>query len=157
MSDSPDQFDRNTKAMLDLAIAQLDRLGKLFASKMVWKVIFATPGPNNQLPDTEYYAVGRLRGAYTIGDAPISEASRWDGGPLDGDGRGESVHAALEAQIMEGELKRAYYLNNDVAYGYIVHWGGGRMPSPRRYIFDQAQEAVQIQALQEALPEAMAA
>ena len=157
MSDTAAEFERKTKAMIDLALGQLDLIGKLFASKIIFQVVYNTPGPNNQLPETEYIAVGRLRGGYHLWEAQAYMASRWEGGPYDEDGHGETVAAALHDEIMSAPMQPVYYLNNDVAYGYIVHYGGGRMPYPRPWRDIAASEANQIVALREATAEAMAA
>lgn len=136
MSDDLATFMAKTKAMLAKASSRMERISKVYEVKMVRLVVSTTPGPNLQLPETEYYAVGRLRGGYTWDTEPHEIASRWEGGPLDEDGFGEVTWGRIEAEIMSRPLLPVAYLNNDVAYGYIVHWGGGRMPIARTWVDD---------------------
>lgn len=154
MSDDPATFMAKTRAMLERAGAQTEQIAKVYTAKMVRIVVETTPGPNLQLPETEYYAVGRLRGAYTFHPTPIEVASRWEGGPLDEDGLGEVTWGRIQGEIMDQPLRPVAYLNNDVAYGYLVHYGGGRMPiaRPWRDIAMLSQEV----AAQEARLEVMA-
>lgn len=157
MSDDLATFLSKTDAMLALADRQVTQIGKVYEVKMIKLVVTTTPGPNLQLPETEYYAVGRLRGGYTFDTSPVPVAARWDGGPYDPDGLGEVTWGRLEAQVLDQPLHGVAYLNNDVAYAYHVHYGRAGPPyfMPARPYRDDARLSQELLA-QEARLEVMA-
>lgn len=132
MSDAPNVFMHKLDAMFDDLEAQLDEVCKVWILKMAWAIIDTTPGPNLQLPDTEYYATGRLRGSFTYGWADKGIATRWDDGPYTE--HGEDTYAAIEASVRSRPIAAVSWLQSDVAYGDIVHEGKGRMPYARPWV-----------------------
>jgi hypothetical protein len=139
MSDSPNTFFSKLDAMFDNVEEQLDEVCKVWILKMAWAIIDTTPGPNLQLPDTEYYATGRLRGSFRYGWNDIGRATRWDDGPYTE--HGEDTYAAIEAAVRSRPIAALSWLQSDVAYGDIVHEGKGRMPYPRPWVQNVAQDS----------------
>lgn len=154
MSDSLSEFRAKTRAMFAQVNEQIEAIGKEYVLRMSWSVIETTPGPNLQLPETEYIATGRLRAGFTISTAQVETASRWEGGPYTE--HGDDTLAAIESYLAEGPLPPFLYLNNDVAYGYIVWHGIGRMPVARPWTAVAASPTNQEVAATEARLEVMA-
>lgn len=133
MSDDPAAMLAKIDVMFDEAQRRVDKTVRLFFKKMAWQVIRSTPGPGNQFPQTtEYIATGRLIGAWYADVEPHLVSARYDGGPYSDDGR--DTFAQIEAWIADRPLPPAIYLNNDVAYGYLVYFGLGRHKIPRPWV-----------------------
>ena len=129
MSDDFDTFMRKVDAMIDRALDFTDLVTVLYIRNVSAEVIFTTPGPNLQWPETtEYIAVGRLRGGWQWGTTPLATASRWKGGPYTE--HGDETLSAIEAAV--GKSPPAVsYLFNDVAYGYLIQEALGRHSAER--------------------------
>lgn len=133
MSDSPAEFERKMMAMFDLAVEQVEEIGVRYVLHFAAELIDTTPGPNLQYPhDTEYIATGRLRAGWSYDTTAITVASRWEGGPYTE--HGEDTLAAIEAGLRSGPLPSVLFLQNDVAYGHIVHEGLGRHTIDRPWV-----------------------
>lgn len=133
----------------------LDRIVHLYVIKIAARLIYTTPGPNLQWPDTtEYIATGRLRGGWKIAEAPLGDASRWDGGPYTE--HGDDTLAAIEADF-RGWNGPVVYLVNDVAYGYLIQEALGRHRKERPgrnwvKVLPHWQQRLLDEAMQEARP-----
>jgi hypothetical protein len=139
VSDDFDQFMRDTNAMFDRVEDQVEKIHHIFILKMAWRVIDTTPGFGNQDPaDTPYIPTGQLRGGWNLQSEPGGETSKYDGGPRSD--YGVETMARVSAQLDRFELKGDLYLVNDIAYGYIVHWGLGRHKNRRRWVEEAANK-----------------
>lgn len=129
MSDDFAEFMRKVDKMIDRAIGYVDLVTVLYIRNVSAEVIFTTPGPNLQWPETtEYIAQGRLRGAWRWSTQPLDIAGRWDGGPYTE--HGDETLSAIEAAV--GQHPPAVsYLVNDVAYGYLIQEALGRHSAER--------------------------
>lgn len=142
MSDSLADFMRKTDAMFDKAEQQTEEIARRWVMKLATLVVTTTPGPNRQLPWTEYIATGRLTGGWTYDLERLSVAHKWDGGPYSDDGA--EPLAEIYASVYGGPLPAVAYLNNNVAYGIIVHDGLGRMPVDRPWVGNAAGQAERL-------------
>jgi hypothetical protein len=142
MSDSLADFQRKTDAMFDKAIGQQEEIARRYVMKLATLVVKSTPGPNLQLPWTEYIATGRLRAGWSYDLERVSVAHKWESGPYSD--TGDEALAEIRAAVFGGPLPAVAYLNNDVAYGIIVHDGLGRMPVDRPWVGDTAGEAERL-------------
>lgn len=134
MSDDPAAFREKTQRMIEANKIHLDRLGRSYVLHLAAALIDTTPGPNLQLPDTEYQATGQLRDSWSWGTIPQNVAYRWnDGGKYDD--YGARAMGEIEAAVAGAlHMPAVSYLQNDTAYGFIVHEGGGRMPEARPWV-----------------------
>lgn len=153
MTDSPAQYAAKVDAMIAKAKHQINDTAREYVLTLAWQAIDTTPGPNLQLPETEYIAVGRLRGGWYASSVKVEIASRYEGGPYTE--HGDDTLAAIAAFLGDGPLPPMVYLNNDVAYGYIVWHGIGRMPFPRPWTKTVASPNNQELAARKARLEAM--
>lgn len=141
MSDSLAEFRAKNRRQFNEAGQRLENFGKSYIIHLAAGLIDTTPGPNLQLPETEYIATGQLRDSWSWGTTAQNEAHRWnDGGEYDD--YGARAFGEIQAAVLGVErLPAVSYLQSDVAYGYIVHEGLGRMPHPRPWAQEVAQDA----------------
>jgi hypothetical protein len=141
MSDDPAAFRAKTKRQFEQAGNHLDGIGRAFIMNLAAALIDSTPGPNLQLADTEYIATGQLRDGWSWGLAAQNEAHRWnDGGSYDD--YGSRAFGEIQSAVAGAfRLPAISYLQNDNAYGYIVHEGLGRMPVARPWVTSVAKDA----------------
>lgn len=141
MSDSREEFRAKNSRQFDQARARLENVGKSYIVHLAAALIDTTPGPNLQLADTEYIATGQLRDGWSWGVVAKNEAHRWnDDGEYDD--YGSRAFGEIEASVKASRrLPAISYLQNDVAYGYIVHEGLGRMPVARPWTQEVANDA----------------
>lgn len=131
MADTPEAFRAKTDAMFAAAEKHIRSVGVAFITNVAADLIEHTPGPNLQLPETDYIATGQLRDAWNWSLTPANEAFRWNDGGIYDD-YGARAFEVIQEQLYDmAALPAISYLQNDVAYGFIVHEGIGRMPYPR--------------------------
>lgn len=160
MSDNPAEFQRKTDAMFAHFERQLVNIAMTFIAKVAWQVLDTTPGPGLQYPpDTSYIATGRLRAAWHIALAPLGHVTRYTGGPYTD--TGDETLTAIEGALSPfragrlRDLPHVLYLVNDVAYGYVVHWGLGNHSISRPWVENAARDEPPL-AMAEAIAETMA-
>ncbi len=152
MSDDYGQFLRGVDQMFDRFEDQVEKIHHIFIRKAAWRVIDTTPGFGNQDPsDTPYVPTGRLRGGWNFQRQPGGDTARYDGGPYSD--YGIETFARISSQIDSFDMRGEAYLVNDVAYGYIVHWGLGRHANKRRWVEEAANQGQAF--LDEAVQEVM--
>ena len=127
MSDNAAEFRRKTDAMFRRTRHQVHEIGLTFAGLIMEDAVVLTRGPGNQIPEnTSYDATGRLRAGWNWLSAPLGVASRWTGGPYDEAEYGSETVEKLRQELHTTQMGGHLYLGNDVAYGWEVHYGGGR-------------------------------
>lgn len=149
MSDTLAQFRSKSAAMFKKAEDGLVGVAKEFEIVLAEKLIDATPGFGNQYPsDTRYIPTGRLRGGWFWSTDQIAVAARYEGGPYSDYGAETKAHIA--SQIRSADLQTLSYLQNDVAYGHVVHEGLGNHTIARPWVTMAGTLESQHEALAEA-------
>lgn len=146
--DSEADFERKTRLMFERVKDHFREVSIRFVVRIAERLVEDTPGFGNQFPeDTRYIPTGRLRGGYSFGPTKLNTAGRWEGGPY-------SDYGAETVDRIEASLRasgpRSGFINNDVAYGYIVREGLGNHVVPRDFL-RCANPTTQKNALAEAL------
>lgn len=141
MVDSPGDFRMKTRAMFAAADKHIRDVGVAFITSVAADLIENTPGPNLQLADTEYIATGQLRDGWGWSMVAANEAFRWNDGGVYDDYGTRAFGAIQEGLAGASELPAISYLQNDVAYGFIVHEGIGRMPYARPWVREVGDRA----------------
>jgi len=108
------------RKMFEEAEEDIRDITEIYVDNVVEDMVKNTPGPGNQWPETEYIAVGRLRGGWVGGDNPPSTVGRMIGGPLDEDG-----DATVSAVMATFTLDGTWSVWNEVGYSYYVFHGLG--------------------------------
>lgn len=140
MTDSLADWNRDSTRMFDIFDTQMDDIAKVYVRRISARVVQNTPGYGNQDPeDTPYIPTGRLRGGWNYQFSPGGETSRIEGGPYSD--YGAETLSRIYAQIEVGPIRAESYLVNDVAYGYIVHWGLGYHVNARRWVEEAVNNA----------------
>lgn len=136
MADTPSEYVFKVRAMFNRVRAQTHEIVKTWQVKVATRVILDTPGPGNQLPETEYIATGRLRAGwhYSPEPPPPMVPAKPLGAPEDYDDRATATRARLGAEIRAAAGLPIAYLWNSVGYATIVHEGWGRHPYPRPWV-----------------------
>lgn len=143
MSDSPEEFRRKTEAMFEVAEATTWRVVHRWIFILSAELLERCPGPNNQLPETHYIATGRLRDRFRFSLDKQPLAGHW-GGPEDAgdyDQHGQTAMAQIEEAVLAAGKFRDGFIQTDVAYGFIVHEGTGRMPYERPWAQETAMQS----------------
>lgn len=145
-------YESDVEAMFDRVQGQMAQITRTWLIKVGDYLAIETPGPGNQLEDTEYIAKGVLRMGYDwYGTAPPALATVAEN---EGDDSydADAVRAKLSGQLESLTLTGEVWLANTVLYADIVHEGKGRHPYARPFITKAALVAQSL--LNEAIAEA---
>ena len=140
MSDALTEFRRKNEAQFNTAIRQVEDIGKEFIILYAEDIIDKTRGFGNQKPgiradgstDIRYIPTGQLRGGWYWSTSASTKLTYFEGGPESD--YGEEPKAEIAAAVRAGPLPAISYLNNDVAYGYIIKEGLGNHAEPDPWV-----------------------
>jgi hypothetical protein len=131
MSDDPATFRRKVQAQADLVKRQINAIAQEYIILVSTDAVKRTRGFGNQRPgrrsdgtgDIRYTPTGQLRGGWFWSNTPYAGVTYFEGGP-ESDYGDEPVEA-ITSQVRSGPVPMTSYVQNAVAYGYIVKKGLG--------------------------------